>query len=171
MRGKNVRRGAATRRIRRLEAVWLASAWVMHTARKAITPPLLGQRQHTTIISTATYSPWLVDADFLRVAATIDDNTLLDHMRLYELWQLADQVGHLEGDGIEVGCWRGGAGCMVAQRLARSAPDVTMFLCDTFTGVVKAGAQDSVYVGGEHRDADEQTVRRLADRMGLTNVQ
>ncbi len=154
-----------------MEAVRRACATSIHLARKAVTPPLRGKLGHSTIISTATYSPWELDTDFRAVAGAVADNTLLDEMRLYELWQLADQVGHLRGDAIEVGCWRGGVGCLVAHRLTRHQPDTRTYLCDTFTGVVKASSEDSVYVGDEHDDADEQTVRALARRLGLSGVE
>jgi len=162
---------SATQRIKRLDAVRRAAAGAIHGVRKVVVPPLRGQSAHSTLISTATYSPWLTDRDYAAVAARVQDNTLLDEMRLYELWQLAAQVSHLQGDAIEIGCWRGGAGCLIASRARLDAQGATMFLCDTFTGVVKAGGQDSVYVGGEHADADAATVRRLVDAMGLTNVE
>jgi O-methyltransferase len=162
--------GSATRRIQRMDAIRRASAATIHGARKTVTPSLRGQAAHSTLISTATYSPWLADQDYLAFAAKVADYTLLDEMRLYELWQLAAQVGHLEGDAIEVGCWRGGAGCLIAHRLELAAQGSTMFLCDTFTGVVKAGGQDSVYRGGEHADADAGTVERLVRGLRLTGV-
>ncbi len=162
--------GSATQRIRRLETLRRTAAVAMHTARQLVTPALRGQLGHNTIISTATYSPWQVDEGFRAMLGSMAACTLLDDMRLYELWQLSDQVGDLRGDAIEIGCWRGGAGCLVAHRLAQRQPGTPMFLCDTFAGVVKAGARDSVYVGGEHDDADEATVRALAARLGLTNV-
>lgn len=162
---------SATQRIRRLDAVRRGAAATMHVARTAITPSLRGQAAHSTLISTATYSPWLTDPAYRSFASRIADFTLLDEMRLYELWQLAGQVGHLEGDAIEVGCWRGGAGCLIASRLDQGSAASTMFLCDTFTGVVKASGQDSVYQGGEHADADEGAVHDLIHRLGLTSVE
>lgn len=147
-----------------------ASATGIHAVRKVITPSLRGQPAHTTLISSATYGPWRSDPAFQAVAATVSHHTLLDEMRLHELWQLADQVGHLDGDGIEVGCWRGGAGAMIAARLGERRPGTTMVLCDTFSGVVKAGANDRVYRGGEHGDASEQDVREIAGRLGVTNL-
>lgn len=163
--------GSATRRIRNLEVVRRASATTIHALRKAVTPPLRGQRAHSTLVSTATYSPWLVDEPFRAVLQQVRSSTLLDEMRLYELWQLVDQVGHLSGDAIEVGCWRGGAGTLIATRMAQRRPEATMFLCDTFAGVVKAGGRDRVYRGGEHGDATEDTVRRLADRLGVDRLE
>jgi O-methyltransferase len=143
----------------------------VHALRKVVTPSLRGDDSHSTLISTATYSPWRVDAEYRATLEEISGCTLLDEMRLHELWQLADQVGHLWGDGIEIGCWRGGAGCLIAHRLSARRPSATMFLCDTFAGVVKAGDRDRDYRGGEHDDADERTVLELARRMGLKNVE
>lgn len=161
----------ATQRIRALDLARRAAATGIHAVRKAVTPPLRGQQAHTTLISSATYGPWRVDPAFQAVAAAVSEHTLLDEMRLHELWQLADQVGHLDGDGIEVGCWRGGAGAMIAARLAERRPGTTMVLCDTFSGVVKAGGRDRVYRGGEHGDATEDDVREAARRLGVTELE
>ena len=110
----------ATRRLERLERVRALAGSVLHAGRRAVTPELRGRRGHSTIISSATYSPWAVDQRFREVVEQIRANTLLDEMRLHELWQLAGQVGGLSGDAIEVGCWRGGAGCLAAGRIAAS---------------------------------------------------
>jgi len=148
-----------------------ALAGAVHLPRLLAIPALRGHREHSTLISAATYSPWRVDADFLAVYDVVADSTLLDEMRLYELWRLAGQVGGLGGDAIEVGCWRGGAGCLVARRVAGHSPGARTFLCDTFAGVVKAGAHDPTYVGGEHADASADGVRALARRLGLDSVE
>jgi O-methyltransferase len=92
-------------------------------------------------------------------------------MRLYELWRLAGQVGTLDGDAIEVGCWRGGAGCLIAHRIAQHSPTARTYLCDTFEGVVKAGVDDPTYRGGEHADASPEGVRDLASRLQLGTVE
>jgi len=72
------------------------------------------------------------------------------------------------GDILEIGVWRGGTGCLLAARCKESASKV--YLCDTFLGVVKASAQDSGYVGGEHANTSRCIVLELAARMGLSNV-
>lgn len=161
---------SSTTRIRRLERARRLIAGAIHLPRMAAVPALRGQRDHTTLLSAATYSPWRTDVEFRRVYGEVGSATLLDEMRLYELWRLAGQVGHLEGDAIEVGCWRGGAGCMIATRIAAQAPEARTFLCDTFSGVVKAGAHDPTYVGGEHADASAAGVEALARRLGLDSV-
>jgi O-methyltransferase len=50
-------------------------------------------------------------------------------------------------------------------------PTATVFLCDTFKGVVNAGSRDPHYRGGEHADTSLDTVRQLATGMGLQNVE
>ena len=54
---------------------------------------------------------------------------------------------------LEVGVGRGGTGALLAKR----AQGKTTYLCDTFTGVVKASSIDPTYRDGEHADtsADE----------------
>ncbi|HUI02751.1 MAG TPA: TylF/MycF/NovP-related O-methyltransferase [Acidimicrobiales bacterium] len=161
----------ATRRLRRLEQGRRVFSKAIHAARTLAIPALRGRTDHSTLISVATYSPWRTDAAFREVRRVVEDATLLDEMRLYELWRLAGQVGAVEGDVIEVGSWRGGAGCLIASRIAEQAPGATVFLCDTFEGVVKAGPDDPTYQGGEHADASPEMVRALAAELGLSNVE
>lgn len=96
--------------------------------------------------------------------------SLLDKMRLYELWQLANQVKHLPGNAIEIGSWRGGSGCLIASRIAQDDKEAMMFLCDTFSGVVKVGCHDTFYQGGEFANSSESIVADLTKRMCLQNV-
>jgi O-methyltransferase len=96
--------------------------------------------------------------------------TLVDVYRLYELWMLVGQVGAIAGDILEVGVWRGGSGCLLAAKARVEGLAATVFLCDTFVGVVKAGVQDREYTGGEHSDTSAETVTRLAVKLGLDNV-
>ena len=160
----------ATQRLRRLERGRRLLSGAIHAGRTLGIPALRGKRDHSTLISVATYSPWQTDGAFRRVYEVVEDSTLLDQMRLYELWRLAGQVDTIPGDVIEVGSWRGGAGCLIASRIAEHSPDATVFLCDTFEGVVKAGPDDPTYQGGEHADATPDVVRSLATRLGLSNV-
>jgi O-methyltransferase len=126
--------------------------------------------QHQLIVPHATYSPWWTDEPFMRTFEDVRDATLVDIYRLYELWRLVDQVADLEGDLIEVGVWRGGSGCLIARRAQQHCPTATVYLCDTFEGVVKAGRHDNEYVGGEHNDTSSTNVRDLARRFSLDNV-
>lgn len=122
------------------------------------------------IYSRASYTPWKCDAEFRRCFEKIRAHTLVDEYRCHELWQLAGQLDALEpGDVLEVGVWRGGTGCLMACRCAATSAS-TVFLCDTFSGVVKAGSEDSAYVGGEHADTSREIVTNLVRQLGLANV-
>jgi O-methyltransferase len=159
-----------TWRIALTDRVRGGAAIALHGTRKVLTPALRRRPEHSAIISNASYSPWRVDPDFRRILARVRGQTLVDEMRQYEIWQLAGQVGHLQGDVIEVGCWRGGTGCLIATRVSESTPGAMVYLCDTFQGVVKAGPRDLTYRGGEHANATQELVEDLADNLGLQHV-
>ena len=122
--------------------------------------------EYSTITPYASYSPWLNDTNFQSVYQIVKANTLVDVYRCYELWQTVAQSQHVEGDILEVGVWRGGTGCLIAKQ----APNKTVYLCDTFEGVVKAGENDSGYTGGEHADTSQNIVNKLADTLNVKNI-
>lgn len=117
------------------------------------------------ILPGANYSPWHADADFQAAMRDIEGYTLVDVYRCYELWSLLGELRHVPGGLLEVGVWRGGTGAMMGRRARLMGIHDPLYLCDTFSGVVKAGAQDPVYVGGEHADTSEALVQGLLDRM------
>src|SRR5215469_17082322 len=125
-------------------------------------PELLHSHPHPG----ASYSPWLNDRDFLAQYAKIRDFTLVDIYRCYELWSLARDANRVEGAILEVGVWRGGTGCL----MAHASPGKTVYLADTFEGVVNAGDQDTRYAGGEHADTSEEIVRALLSETGASNA-
>jgi len=125
------------------------------------------------VLPGATYSPWNKDNSFQAMFASIEEFTLVDKYRCYELWKLIEQIAKLEnGSIIEIGVWRGGTGALIAKQAKNCGIEDRVFLCDTFTGVVKAGAEDSAYKGGEHADTSRQAVEELIfNRMNLANVE
>jgi O-methyltransferase len=58
----------------------------------------------------------------------------------------------------------------MAQRAKLTGSAATVYLCDTFQGVVKAGSSDRHYADGEHADTSEGIVTALATRLGLNNI-
>jgi len=82
------------------------------------------------------------------------------------------QSAKLEGSLLEVGVWRGGTGALIATKASLCGITDTVYLCDTFKGVVKAASQkDSSYRGGEHADTSRHVVEDfLYQRLQLTNV-
>jgi O-methyltransferase len=125
-----------------------------------------GDTQYSNIMPYATYAPWLSDKEFQKTYSIIQHNTLVDVYRCYELWDVLLQRAQVPGDILEVGVWRGGTGCLMAAR----SPDKTVYLCDTFSGVVKAGVNDSGYKGGEHADTSTNVVLELAHKLGARNT-
>jgi O-methyltransferase len=128
-------------------------------------------RDHEVIVSLATYAPWRRNKAFRDLFNRIRKHTMLDIFRLYELWSLTREAAKIDGDILEVGVWRGGSGVMLAGAAREYGIDATVFLCDTFTGVVKAGSKDGMYKGGEHSDTSVDMVRELAGKAGACNIE
>lgn len=125
---------------------------------------------YETVLPKATYAPWLQDQKFNDVYGSIAGYTLVDRYRCYELWQLVEQSAKLRGALLEVGVWRGGTGALIAKKAKESGIADTVYLCDTFTGVVKAGEKDSRYKGGEHADTSKEIVEELLAGLELDNT-
>jgi len=115
-------------------------------------------------------SPWLVDDVFLNVWRHASLHTLTDIYRSYELYQSVRETASIAGDILEVGVWRGGTGAVLAAAARRWKPEARVWLCDTFSGVVKAGDLDPVYRGGEHADTSPEIVASLMGGLQLTNT-
>lgn len=130
--------------------------------------PVPGIR-HAVVFPEATYCPWLADNEFQQLFESIRHNTLVDRYRCFELWELVRQSAKLPaGDLIEVGVWRGGTGALIAKKCELLGLRNTIYLCDTFKGVVKAGTLDAGYVGGEHANTSKTIVVELLRSLNLS---
>jgi O-methyltransferase len=145
----------------------LKAAYDSIRAQRPWTHPLSVLKHHR-VLPHATLAPWLNDYDFLTIYEKIKEYTLVDLYRCYELWILAKQSSYIDGAILEVGVWRGGTGAILAE--ATKSSNKKVFLADTFQGVVKAGANDTVYKGGEHSDTSLQLVSKLISSLSLQNV-
>jgi O-methyltransferase len=125
---------------------------------------------YQSVIRNQAYAPWATDTEFLAIYEGVRTNTLVDVVRCYELWDLEHNLSAIPGGILEVGVWRGGTGAILASALARTKPDQTIYLCDTFRGVVKAGDHDSSYRGGEHANTSLDQVRDLLESLSLHNA-
>jgi O-methyltransferase len=128
-------------------------------------------RVYEQIVTTASYAPWRSDTEFMTVYGKIAGHTLVDLHRCWNLWHLARQVSkHVSrvDHFVEIGVWRGGTGILMARGIASHGPERTIYLCDTFQGVIKAGESDAYYHGGEHADASPEIVRALAAALGVS---
>jgi O-methyltransferase len=119
----------------------------------------------------ANYAPWRQDSDFNKIYSKIQGFTLVDLFRCYELWELTEAVYNLNKNAgfIEIGVWRGGTAAVIAEKLSLKKSNATLYLADTFKGVVKATNKDAVYSGGEHADTTIDTVKGLL-KDGYSNI-
>jgi len=132
---------------------------------------LPGGQEYDPIFPIARYSPWNLDADFLKTYSVIRRNTLVDIYRCWELWTLLEQAAKLpDGAILEVGVWRGGTGALLARKATLLGLQAPTYLCDTFTGVVKAADRDTVYKGGEHADTSVEHVQSLLQSFGASQA-
>jgi O-methyltransferase len=110
-------------------------------------------------------APWMADIHFSDIYNKIRHNTLVDRLRCYDHYELVQQSNKIEGDVLEIGVWRGGT----AGLLTTLAPKKTVFLADTFRGVVKSSDWEH-YEDGAHADASEEAVATFLDRgLGVSN--
>jgi len=97
---------------------------------------------------------------------------MVDMYRCFELWDLVGEASKLpEGDLIEIGVWRGGTGCLIAKKCQLAGTAATVYLCDNFQGLVKAGDFDTAWSDGDLADTSETSVLNLVGRLNLGNVQ
>ena len=119
----------------------------------------------------ATYAPWLSDKLFNNSYNTIKNYTLVDKHRCYELWQLVKECTKLKGSLIEIGTWKGGSASLIAKQAQLCGIKEKVYLCDTFTGVVKVGKEDLSYEGGEHADTSKELVEAVVHKLGVDNIE
>ena len=119
----------------------------------------------------ADYRPWEADREFLAAWRRCRDQSLVDIARLYELWQLARGQAHRPGAILEVGSWRGGSAALIALAMRSVGSEREVYAADTFAGVVKAGAHDPHYRGGEHADTGTEQVAAYLSSLGLDRIQ
>lgn len=125
---------------------------------------------HAMAYPVSTYAPWQADEEFQPVYQAARKNTLVDVWRCYELWNLVGELRQVPGAILEVGVWRGGSGALLAARAAALEIRDSVFLCDTWTGVVKTGLVDTYYRDGKHDDTSREIVEALLARLRLDNV-
>ena len=128
---------------------------------------------YEAVLPNSTYSPWNLDEAFKAAYLQIKDATFVDRYRCFELWRLVEQTAKLEGGAlIEIGVWRGGTAALIATQAKNLGLRDKVYACDTFSGIVKAGAEDPDYVGGEHADTSRRSVEELFYKtLKLNNIE
>ena len=117
--------------------------------------------------SESDYPRHLTDPEFARAEKLTRPHTLVDILRRHEIWIQVGQSAKLgDGDILEVGVWRGGTGLLIAEAMRHFGVSGALYLADTFSGVVKAGENDSSNTGGEHADTTREQVEELLKTNG-----
>jgi O-methyltransferase len=153
----------------------MVKKFILGTIRKfgyeVFKAPASTRNEHETIVPLAGYAPWNLDVQFVKAYGLCRTHTLVDIYRCYEIWSMVAEASKLpQGDLLEVGVWRGGTGALIAAQSARIVPTAQVFLCDTFTGVVKTGSHDTIYEDGMHADTSPEIVQQLLNQFELNNV-
>lgn len=100
---------------------------------------------------------WELDESFLELKK--DTNSLVDDIRLYILYQLANYAKNLlEGDVAEVGVFRGGT----AKILANVFTPTTLHLFDTFEGMPKVDESVDFHKEGDFKASFEEVQNYLS---------
>lgn len=86
---------------------------------------------------------WDEDSSFLSLFSKIESHTLVDKKRAYQIYQLAGQAQHIDGDMAEVGVYRGGTAMLISM-VAKHRP---LHIFDTFEGMPGTGEHDMVQEG------------------------
>lgn len=118
---------------------------------------------------TTTHAPWLHDPPFLDTYARIVDYTFLEKYRAWILWESVEQVSKLEGCLVEVGVHRGGSGALLAVRAQQLGIKETVYLCDTFRGIVKSTPEETPYPDGS-LSAPRPPVEQFLEQFQLRNI-
>ena len=84
------------------------------------------------IISTAIYAPWIEDKKFFNLFSSVKNLTILDEARAYTLWYLSKSLRNTDGDILDIGCMKGGAG-IIMSKANNNKKSKTHFV-DTFVG-------------------------------------
>jgi O-methyltransferase len=96
-----------------------------------------------------------LEPEFLELYRTCRDETMTSLERMYALYQA---VGHVvdqgvPGDLLECGVWRGGSVMLMVSVLrARGCTDRSIWLYDTFDGMVPPGEEDVQAMSGRRAD-------------------
>ena len=67
------------------------------------------------IISSAMYAPWIEDKNFYNLFSNLNDLTIIDEPRAYTLWHFSKSLANINGDILDIGCMKGGAGILMSK--------------------------------------------------------
>ena len=102
------------------------------------------------------------------IALVDGKNSCVPPWKLLNLWDTIKICP--KGDILEVGSWRGGTSLMIAASASENMPEARVFICDTFEGIVLAGAQDNFHKDGDFGGStSKEIVEDLLKSQNLNN--
>lgn len=126
----------------------------MRPERKALPDKELYQPQ---------FSPWLAETgEFRQLISKAKPFSLVSEDRLWILYSLAQQARHLTGEFWECGVYKGGTAIILADIL-RAAPDKTLRLFDTFSGMPETDPDKDYHRKGDFADTSLASVKQRLD--------
>ncbi len=100
---------------------------------------------------------WSRIPEFQLLYKEIKDHTVVDEDRCFMLYQLSRSTNTYKGDVAEVGVYKGGTGKL----LAKTCPDKTVFLFDTFSGEPAENPEIDFHKKGDLADTSLEFVREF----------
>ena len=90
--------------------------------------------------------------------------TLVDKNRCFMIYQFARQVGHIKGDVVEVGVYKGGTAKLLAKVCESSGKTVHLF--DTFSGMPPTDPAKDCHKEGDFKDTSLESVKNYLSDCG-----
>lgn len=109
--------------------------------------------------------PWESDPEFLALHSQVVQYTLLDRRRLYMLYSLALLASCLDGEGAEIGVYRGGSALLFSHL---KPVNRQLYLFDTFRGMPETDPKLDIHRAGDFQDTSLPQVQSLLGK--FTNV-
>ena len=81
--------------------------------------------------------------------------TLLSNDRIANIIRYSEMVKDMEGDVIEMGCFR----CGILELLSQLHPDKTIFGIDTFSGLPAPTSKDNYHKEGDFKEVEYEAVK------------
>ncbi len=100
---------------------------------------------------------WSNSPEFQLFYKEIEGRTIVDQDRCFMLYQLARSTNSLKGDAAEVGVYKGGTGKL----LAKTCPNKTVYLFDTFTGEPAENPEIDFHKKGDFADTSLASVQEF----------
>ena len=94
---------------------------------------------------------------FDQLFESIKGHTLVDKDRCFMIYQLMRHASCIPGDVAEVGVYKGGT----AKLIAKSCGSHSVFLFDTFEGMLEADSKKDLHKAGDFADTSEEKVKQF----------